>query len=300
MDGFMKKKTERQTRLKVLRTGDPRSQFVTSTAKEILRRLGRPRFLLSSSSKVRKGESLGVLTKVLYLSPGVLCPAASKGCLATCLGHSSGFMKEQRATDARDRRTALFIEDRRAFIELLRNEIHEHFYAAETQGMKPALRLNGTSDVDWVKEHPELFVEFSEVQFYDYTKRIDLMRRYLFPTGYPAPEKEHFPVNYHLTFSLSERNAHHAKEVLDWGGNVAAVFWPSLPESWKGYEVVDGDKYDARFLDQGPPEKRPGVVIGLSAKGFVAQKDDLSGFVIRTDKTARSFKRRSITNGFAA
>ena len=269
---------KRKSSLKVLRSGDPRSQFVNLNAnpKEILERIGRPRFLLSSSSKIRKGESIGVLTRVLYLTSGLFCPAASKGCLASCLGHSSGFMKEQRATNARDRRSALFIDDRDAFIQMLRMEIHEHRYNAETQGMTPAIRLNGTADLAWEELHPELFEEFSDVVFYDYTKLINRMEQYL--VGDPLNLSDvDWPKNYHLTFSLSERNAHHAQRLLNLGGNVAAVFWPELPKS---YPVINGDKSDARFLDDEP------CVVGLTAKGFVAQKSDQSGFVLRTDEVA--------------
>ena len=271
---------KRLTRLKVLRSGDPRSQFVTSNAKEILARLGHPKFLLSSSSKIRKGEGFGVLTKVMYFCPGTLCPTATRGCLASCLAHSSGFMKEQRAADARDRRTALFIEDRQAFIQMLRMELYEHRYNAETQGMTPAIRLNGASDVRWEIEHPELFEEFGDIQFYDYTKLYQRMGYFLLPTGYPAPEERQWPENYHLTFSLSERNAHHAEQVLEWGGNVAAVFAGDLPKTWLGRPVIDGDKHDARFLDTNPRSSRGPVIVGLSAKGFVA-KDERNGFVIR-------------------
>lgn len=276
-------KKKRQTRLKVLRSGDPRSQFVTSNAKEILTRLGYPKFLLSSSSKIRKGEEVGVLTKVLYLTSGLFCPGASKGCLASCLGHSSGFMKEQRATDARDRRSALFIEDREAFIAMLRMELYEHRYNAETQGMIPAVRLNGTSDIRWELEHPELLEEFGDIQFYDYTKLYQRMGHFLFPTGYPAPGDGMWPENYHLTFSLSERNAHHAEQVLEWGGNVAAVFAGELPETLLGRPVINGDTNDARFLDPNTRSRRGPVIVGLSAKGFVA-KEELSGFVIRPDQ----------------
>ena len=259
--------------LKVLRSGDPRSQFNTLSAKEVLARLGRPKTLLSSSSKIRKGEAVGILSKVLYLTSGLFCPAASKGCLASCLGHSSGFMKEQRATSARDRRSALFIEDREAFIELLKHEIHEHVYEAETLGMRPAIRLNGTSDIEWESEHGELFFQFPTVQFYDYTKLPQRMGSFL---QRRTSEGRPWPSNYHLTFSLSERNSHHAEAVLNAGGNVAVVFDGPLPEDHLGFPVIDGDKYDARFLDPSP------VVVGLSAKGFIAQDDDRTGFVVRT------------------
>jgi len=273
----MGNKTRRKG-LKVLRSGDPRSQFITSTAKEILDRLGRPKSLLSSSSKIRKGEKVGILTKVLYLTSGLFCPGASPGCLKSCLGHSSGFMKEQHATDARDRRSALYVEDNVAFIQLLRMELYQHCYDAETQGMIPAIRLNGTSDIPWEALHGELFAEFRQIEFYDYTKLPSRMVQFL--QGRLNEQK--WPANYHLTFSLSERNSHHAQRTLREGGNVATVFWPEVPRTWLGCRVIDGDQNDARFLDSSP------AIVGLSAKGFVAREADLSGFVIRTDRPATS------------
>ena len=281
----MKEKKARD--LKVLRSGDPRSQFNIVSAKEVLTRLGRPQYLLSSSSKIRKGESLGILSKVLYLTSGLFCPAASQGCLASCLGHSSGFMKEQRATSARDRRSALYIEYRQAFIELLKHEIHEHVFEAETQGMRPAIRLNGTSDIDWETRHSEIFELFPHVQFYDYTKVMPRMDSFL---NDRIDGERRWPTNYHLTFSQSEWNSRQAQAVLQAGGNVAVVFDGEFPEHYLGFDVIDGDKSDVRFLDPSP------VVVGLSAKGVVAQENDQTGFVIRSGRPTPGVLTRHLNN----
>lgn len=185
-------------------------------------------------------------------------------------------MREQRATDARDRRSALLIEDPTAFMQMLRMELHELRYEAETRGMKPAARLNGTSDLAWELLHPWLFREFKDIQFYDYTKLPNRMHDSL--SGWTKGLL--WPLNYHLTFSLSENNARHAKRVLERGGNVAAVFDGKLPEKWIGYPVMDGDANDARFRDPTPTEGGP-VVVGLSSKGDIASSKDQTGFVIR-------------------
>ena len=47
----------------------------------------------------------------------------------------------------------------------------------------------------------------------------------------------------------------------------------SIPSTYKGYNVIDGDKDDLRFLDV------PNSVVALYAKGQA--KKDNSGFVIR-------------------
>jgi hypothetical protein len=82
-----------------------------------------------------------------------------------------------------------------------------------------------------------------------------------------------------LTFSRSEAfgNQVQAANLLKEGKNVAVVFSTkkdnALPESWKGYKVVDGDKDDLRFLDI------QNCIVGLRSKGKA--KKDSSGFVIQ-------------------
>ena len=104
---------------------------------------------------------------------------------------------------------------------------------------------------------------FFDVQFYDYTKIVK--RAYA-----------DLPPNYHLTLSYSEADEEYAEEVLmavaDTGVNAAVVFRDRLPDTFKGFRVIDGDKDDLRFLDP------KGVVVGLKAKGKA--KQDKSGFVI--------------------
>lgn len=256
-----KMKEQTRSRLRVLRTGDIRSRFNYQTPKEILQDLGSPRYLLSSSAKAEKSVKVGVLNRVLYLTSGVFCPQASPGCLRTCLGHSSGRMGAPMSTNARDRRTALYLEDQDYFLALLRTDIRELQVEAKAKAMVPAVRLNGTSDVIYEQLHPELFHEFGSCVFFDYTK---IGNRLL---------HNNLPPNYHLTYSASEKNHETAIKVLEAGRNVALVFSPWVPSEWCGYPVIDGDEHDARFLDPSP------CIVGLSAKGIA--QEDLTGFVVR-------------------
>jgi hypothetical protein len=50
------------------------------------------------------------------------------------------------------------------------------------------------------------------------------------------------------------------------------MVFDEIPSSYKGFEVVNGDESDLRFLD------KKGVIVGLKAKGKGRQ--DKSGFVI--------------------
>jgi hypothetical protein len=61
-------------------------------------------------------------------------------------------------------------------------------------------------------------------------------------------------------------------EILKMGGNVAVVFRKDLPTTYKGYQVVNGDVSDLRFLDPN------NSIVGLKAKGKA--KTDMSGFVL--------------------
>lgn len=223
---------------------------------------------VGSDPKSVKGEKHGYLTGLQYLAPhklsgmGNVCPHASKGCAKACL-NTAGRGQMPRTQDARIRKTKLLFTDRLEYLKQLRFDLNMLKALAENKRMIPCARLNATSDIPWEKfgvmdEHPSL-------QFYDYTKNPDRMRRFL--------DGDKWPKNYHLTFSRSESNEEECLGVLDCGGNVAAVFAGELPMVWKGHPVVRGDETDLRFLDG------EGVVVGLSTKGKA--KRDLSGFVIR-------------------
>ena len=85
------------------------------------------------------------------------------------------------------------------------------------------------------------------------------------------------PKNYHLTFSLDEDNHNEAFKVLKAGGNIAAVFRKYLPETFKGFNVINADENDLRFLNK-VKKKVGGLICGLVAKGKA--KTDFSGFVL--------------------
>ena len=150
--------------------------------------------------------------------------------------------------------------DRPGFLEELKRNVTRLVARARKVGLKPAVRINGTSDLPWLAQ--ELAEEFPEVQFYDYTK-------------HPKPWLRTLP-NYHLTFSHSGHNLEDCLEALQHGINVAVVFTTrrgeALPETWNGFPVIDGDSHDCRFLDP------TGVVVGLRAKGMA--KGSRSPFVV--------------------
>ena len=224
---------------------------------------------VNTNYKTIKNEKVGVLTGILYMAPYNLsgknvCPAASAGCAAACL-NSAGRGAMHVVQRARLQKTKRFFEDRQQFLWDLVNEIATLRRKAKAKGRKAAVRLNGTSDLPYEKYKiratgKNIMELFPDVQFYDYTK---LENRIV---------GQQLPANYHLTFSRAEDNDHKLPGVLE-HTSAAVVFAGQLPETWRGYPVIDGDEHDARFTDAGP-----GVIIGLVAKGKA--RHDASGFVV--------------------
>ena len=225
------------------------------------------KLLGTGNSKTIKGEAKGWTTYVMYLSPHKqnskgknLCPKASDGCSEACL-FTAGRGAMKTIQNARIAKSDFFIENKQLFMRQLRHEITLAKKRHGKNNTKFCIRLNGTSDIPWENvrlDGKNIFEAFSDVQFYDYTKD-------------PKRITKNNISNYHLTFSRSENNANDCDTVLESRGNVAMVF-NTVPVSYGGYKVVDGDADDLRFLDE------KGVIVGLKAKGYA--RKDTTGFVI--------------------
>src|ERR1044072_229786 len=144
--------------------------------------------LLSKSIKTEKSDNAGkgYLTAIMYFAPHKLsghnvCPHASKGCSAGCL-NLSGRGYYSRIQKARLAKTRFYFEHRAEFKAQLYADIAEFVRKCERNNKKPAIRLNGTSDIPWERIFPDMFGTFPMVQFYDYTK--NAKRYWQFLTGY--------------------------------------------------------------------------------------------------------------------
>ena len=227
---------------------------------------------VSSDSKTVKGEKIGILTGILYLSPANTCSphwtmcayARIAQCEIPCLD-TAGRGGMNSVKYARIRKTLMFRQYNAEFMALLVCDIEKLQRKATKKGLIPAVRLNGTTDVQW--EHQKidgrtLLEIFPDVQFYDYSK---------------IPNRK-VPENYHLTFSysgISEFQPVVQKQLnSNPTTNLAVVFDGTLPANFLGRPVVNGDDSDVRFYD------KPGVIVGLTAKGDA--KKDRSGFVVRS------------------
>ena len=231
--------------------------------------------LSQSSYKIDKGNKIQdkYFSRVLYLAPDdladgkrTLCPYAKIAkCSEACL-NTAGMGKFSNVQQARIRKSLLFLNDQKEFLKLLVADVHKFLKECEKLGKLPALRLNGTSDIQWetieIEDGKNIFEMFPQIQWYDYTK-------------IPTRKVDHIP-NYHLTWSYSEANDKYAKLFDKVPNNKAVVFNNFLPKVFKGLKVIDGDTHDMRFLD------KSNVVVGLLAKADA--KKDTTGFVINTIK----------------
>jgi hypothetical protein len=224
--------------------------------------------LLSKGSTNAKTVKNNIETYILYLAPANmiegfnLCPFASDGCKKACL-YSAGRGKFSNVQQSRINKSKFWAYDRATFYIQLTNEILKIQAQAVKKDITIALRLNGTSDIDHIdliKRYTGTNVlDLSNLIFYDYTKNPNIVKKYL-------------NTAYKITFSRSEINENKVLDVLAIGGNVAIVFKDTLPDTWQGYKVINGDETDLRYFDP------INVVVGLKAKGDA--KKDKSNFVI--------------------
>ncbi len=224
----------------------------------------------TANSKISKSMKKGFLTYGIHLAPFNLsgfnvCANASAGCASACL-NTAGRGRMTNIQKARIAKTKRFFSDKKLFLQQLSKEIKSAIKSADKKQMTACFRLNLTSDLPWeaIKlDGLSLMEMFPDVQFYDYTKSFKRAKK--FADG-------EMPKNYHLTFSRSECNDNLCDILKDLGVNIATVFRNSLPETYKGLPVIDGDETDLRFLDG------ESKIIGLVEKGL-AKKDE-TGFVI--------------------
>jgi hypothetical protein len=165
------------------------------------------------------------------------------------------------------------MKDKKDFLNMLKNELIKISKNAVLKGQKIAIRLNGTSDLDFIgliKYHLNFnILDLPNLIYYDYTKI------------YGKALKYKDSKNYFVTLSLAENSdLNTIKKALNQGINVSAVFKNQLPANLLGYPVIDGDKTDIEMISN------KGVILGLKAKGKA--KKDATGFAI-TDLTKYNF-----------
>jgi hypothetical protein len=209
--------------------------------------------------------------------------ACSVACVTNEAGKgAAGFVREPRIN-----LTNWYRENRAEFRAHLLAELQSECTLATAAGQIAACRPNVDSDVPYERTIPEMFA--LPMQYWDYTK----VSKRLGQT----------PANYHLTYSVNDGTLPADwQRVYDSGCNISVVFdtawqpgghangrkfgqlptWYTDPNGYR-WRVVDGDRSDFRFLDDGP------VCVGLRLKGFnfgrmVAR---MSGFAVRVPRAVR-------------
>ena len=234
--------------------------------------------LLVNNHKTIKGEKKGIKTYIMYMSShkqnskGVnLCPMASAGCAEACLFKSGMGGLYSNVEQGRINKSEFYLNDRIGFLDYLMKEITKIVKRHKTHknyvDFIPVFRLNGTTDIRWEKQKASngltILEAFPDYQFYDYTK-------------IPARMFMDMPANYHLTFSRSETNDDDVMKALSAGKNVAVVF-DKVPETWRGYPVIDADETDLRFMD---PEN---VIVGLKYKNVTSKGFDNKATIAKNE-----------------
>ena len=218
---------------------------------------------VGSDAKTRKSNEKypNTITAIQYLAPSLncgyeTCAGKSEGCSAACL-FTAGRGAMNSVQQARIKKTKLFFENKELYLTYLNNDLTLLEEYGKEHNMQVYVRLNGTSDLDFISLN--IFQKYPILKFYDYTKIKE--RLYL-----------SLPENYKLTYSRDERTTNEEILTLINYANIAVVF-DEVPSEYLGLPVYEGDLTDLRFED---PLKH---IIGLKAKARA--KQDTSGFVVK-------------------
>lgn len=216
---------------------------------------------VSHSTKLLHSKTtLNIATYGIYLAPSDLSGynvcQNSASCREHCLfGSGQTLMSilsgKMTAVEARIKKTRLWKQNPDYFMQMMISEIRKHKSNAEKNGFEFSVRVNCTSDIsiqDFNYQGVNICDIFSTTNIYDYTKvysHLDNVKRFN---------------NYDLTFSFTGSNWKICELALKKGIRIGVVFENNLPKKFHGYEVIDGEKYDARYHDAN------NVVIGLKYK----------------------------------
>lgn len=225
-----------------------------------------------SNTKLAKqtDRTAGYKLYSLFLAPAGssgynTCPWASDECVSLCLNEAGrGAMKS--VQEARIKKTKMMVELPYDFMYNILVEMRSAIKSADKNSHKLAIRLNGTSDIAW--EYLAPFIKDfctdstieqigkSRFKLYDYTKAFARVKNK--------------PNWYDMTLSYSGHNWEECDIVLkEKLARVAVVFHKQIPTKFKGYDVINGDLDDYRFMDE------KGIIVGLLYKSVGSKKDQI-------------------------
>lgn len=182
----------------------------------------------------------------------ITCPHATHGpdgCATGCIQYTG---RGHRRKDGQInpvhlgqlKRTQFLRQDPVAFLAVLDREIGLASARARAEGVQPAVRLNGLSDLIWERIAPWLFTKHHDASFYDYTK---------WPIHVRVDER--LPANYHLAYS-SQAHIHRTwdqvETLLRFGYKVAAIV--DDVDAWMSHPLaVRADESDQWMIESDKP-----------------------------------------------
>jgi hypothetical protein len=239
--------------------------------------------LLSANSKLRKlpgragkYRAIGLALAPAAYSGKELCAWRTAACTMACNGFWSGMNVTVSTRLALIGRAILFNYFRPFFTAKLRKELQSFAKLCKRTHVRPAVRLNVSSDIVYERVLPDIFAEFPDTCFLDYTKAL--------PRNRPT-----LPKNYELCHSFNERTkTADVEAIVAAGRNVVIAFdsayapsrglWGALPKTVRFTDdsgrdftlpVVNGDRHDLRLAAM----DGRGVVVGLHGKSGRARVD---------------------------
>jgi hypothetical protein len=250
------------------------------------------RKLLSANSKLRKlpgragrYRAIGLAMAPAAYSGKDLCAWRTPGCTMACNGFWSGMNVTVSTRLALIGRAILFNWYRDLFFSKLRGELKNFSKLCHRLHVRPAVRLNVSTDIVYERLFSEVFGEFPDTCFLDYTKALPKHR----PT---------LPANYQLCHSFNEKTkTADVADIVAAGRNIVIAFdsayapsrglWGALPKFVRFTDaagrdftlpVVNGDRHDLRLADM----DGRGVVVGLHGKSGRnrVEKSVQSGFML--------------------
>lgn len=180
-----------------------------------------------------------------------VCPN-DKYCKNSCI-FKSGQNRFDNAVLSKYYKSLMFWRLNDRFMSQLSRELDNFRKTCFKSDLYPAVRLNTYSDIEYEKNYPELFEQFYDIQFYDYTKIYKRFDRKL-------------PNNYDLTLSLIAE-VHNFEDIHNYATNrnircsavISRKFYKDLLSTMNqgetsifssgigSVDLVDGEKHDMTF-----------------------------------------------------
>lgn len=208
---------------------------------------------------------------IQYLDPGdtclAACPFSTPKCRAACLRTAGRFADPGTRAAGQEARTKAYLASPASYKARLVAEVLGSWRWHKARGHGLAVRLNGTSDLDWSGLWDS---RFNGVTFYEYTKRPWKVRpRHAQRLAYSISEH---PASWDRAHEYLENGQYVAVVVATEADKACILAARSLEAARSKFLAVDGDQHDLFFLHP------RGSVLVLKAKGR-ARRPEAMGFV---------------------